>query len=213
MPIFNRLQVEKLPLSLKRKERAMRSFFPKFIKKDGRVHHYLLTAAGVLFLTAVILASAGCYETDFEIISASSAVSVYGLPGTYTKEKGGTMIISAVPLSNDYRFREISKDNKTSTGYLRAVPLQGNIYIVQAKYDDDPVYYLGFYQFRYDSSGAHYKPMEPTVSEKSLDQLAKQYGVIIDWDTLDFVPDLKGSPGNIMAFLRAHANLAFAPAK
>jgi hypothetical protein len=118
-----------------------------------------------------------------------------------------------VPLSNDYRFRDVSKDNKASTGYIRAVLLQGNIYIVQAKYDDDPVYYLGFYQFIYDSSGAHYKPMEPTVEEKRVDQLAKQYGVTIDWDSYDFVPFLNDSGSNIMAFLRAHASLPFAPAK
>jgi hypothetical protein len=55
--------------------------------------------------------------------------------------------------------------------------------------------------------------MEPTASERSLDQLAKQHGVTIDWDTLDFVPYLKGSAGNVMAFLRAHASLPFAPAK
>jgi hypothetical protein len=184
----------------------------KFIK--GRKEHPpILAAAGLLLLAAIILLAAGCYETDVEIIGASSAVSVYGLPGTYTKEKGGTMIISAVPLSNDYRFRDIGKDNKASTGYIRAVPLQGNIYVVQAKYDDDAVYYLGFYQFIYDSSGAHYKPMEPTVAEKTLDQLAKQYGVTVDWDTFDFVPYLKGSPGSILAFLRAHASLPFAPTK
>ena len=190
----------------------MKRVFLKFLK-GKRMPHSILAIAGLVLLTGIILFAAGCYETDVEIISASSAVSVYGLPGTYNKEKGGTMIISAVPLSNDYRFRDVGKDNKASTGYLRAVPLQGNIYIVQAKYDDDPVYYLGFYQFIYDSSGAHYKPMEPTASEKDFDQLAKQYGVTIDWDTFDFVPYLKGSSGNIMAFLRAHASLPFAPTK
>jgi hypothetical protein len=190
----------------------MKKVFFKFTK-DIRVHHSFLSTAGVLLLAAIILLAAGCYETDVEIISASSAVSVYGLPGTYNKEKGGTMIISAVPLSNDYRFRDVGKDNKASTGYIRAVPLQGNIYIVQAKYDDDAVYYLGFYQFIYDSSGAHYKPLEATASEKTLDQLAKQYGVTIDWDTFDFVPYLKGNPSSILAFLRAHSGLAFAPAK
>jgi hypothetical protein len=190
----------------------MINVFLKFFKGHG-VHHSILRATGFVLLAAIILSAAGCYETDFEVIGASSAVSVYGLPGTYNKEAGGTMTISTVPLSNDYRFREVGKNNKASTGYLRAVPLQGTIYIVQAKYDDDPVYYLGFYQFIYDSSGAHYKPMEPTVEEKRLDQLAKQYGVTIDWDTLDFVPYLKGSAGSIMAFLRAHANLPLQPAK
>jgi hypothetical protein len=190
----------------------MGSFFGRWCK-GFRVGGFNLRSVGLVLLAGIILFAAGCYETDVEVISASSAVSVYGLPGTYNKEKGGIMIISAVPLSNDYRFRDVGKDNKASTGYLRAVPLQGNIYIVQAKYDDDPVYYLGFYQFRYDASGAHYKSMEPTASEKSLDQLAQHYGVTIDWDTFDFVPYLKGSPGNIMAFLRAHASLPFAPAK
>jgi len=193
----------------------MISVFLKFFKGHGVhwVQGHSLRCAGLVLLIAVVLAIAGCYETDFEVIDASSAVSVYGLPGTYNKEGGGTMTISTVPLSNDYRFQDVGKDNKASTGYLRAVPLQGNIYLVQARYDDDPVYYLGFYQFIYDSSGAHYKPMEPTVAEKSLDQLAKQYGVTIDWESYDFVPFLNGSGSNIMAFLRAHASLPFSPAK
>lgn len=41
-----------------------------------------------VLLTGIILTAAGCYETDVEIISASSAVSVYGLPGTYNREGG-----------------------------------------------------------------------------------------------------------------------------
>jgi hypothetical protein len=189
----------------------MGSFLERWCK-GFRARGFNLRSVGLVLLAGIMLFVAGCYETEVEVISASAAVSVYGLPGTYNKEKGGTMIISAVPLSNAYRFRDVGKDNKASTGYLRAVPLQGNIYIVQARYDNDPVYYLGFYQFRYDSSGAHYKPMEPTASEQSLDQLAKQYGVTIDWDTLDFVPYLKGSPSSILTFLRAHASLTFAPA-
>jgi hypothetical protein len=164
-----------------------------------------------VLVAAAILTAAGCYETDFEIIDASSAVAVNGVSGTYTKQAGGTMTISAVPHSNDYRFREVSKDNKGSTGYLRMVPLQGDIYIVQVKYDNEPVYYLVFYKFTYDSSGARYWEMYPDVSDEKLNQLAQQHGVAIDWDTSElFIPILNGSRSNIMAFLRAHAGLPFA---
>jgi hypothetical protein len=209
---FNRVWNKALSNKPYIRNKEMGSFFGKRCKGLG-TGGLNLRSAGLVLVAGIVLFAAGCYETEVEVISASSAVSVYGLPGTYNKEKGGTMIISAVPLSNDYRFRDVGKDNKASTGYLRAVPLKGNIYIVQAKYDDDPIYYVGFYQFIYDSSGAHYKPMEPTASEQSLDQLAKQYGVTIDWETLDFVPYLKGSPGSILGFLRAHASLPFAPTK
>lgn len=155
-------------------------------------------------MVAIILGAAGCYETDFEVIDASSAVAVNGAPGTYTFPSGATRTISTVPHSNDYRLREVSKDNKVSTGYIRIVPLQGDIYIVQAKYDDADVYYLAF--FKFDAIGKRFWQMYPDVSDEKLDQLAQQHGVTID---LDFI-HLDGSRNNIMAFLRAHASLPFA---
>ena len=79
---------------------------------QGRgAHKTILYSAGVVLVVAVILTAAGCYETDVEVIDASSAVAVNGVPGTYNVESGGTMTISAVPHSNDYRFRDVSKDN------------------------------------------------------------------------------------------------------
>ena len=176
----------------------------KFLK-GGKAHKAILYSAGIVLMAAVMLATAGCYESDIEVIDASSAVAVYGVTGTYNVESGGTMTISAVPHSNDYRFREVSKDDKISTGYLRMVPLKGDIYIVQAKYDDDEVYYLAFYQFTIDSSGSHYKPMYPDVDDERLYQLAEQHGVTLD---LDFIY-MDGSRSNMMAFLRAHASLPF----
>jgi hypothetical protein len=47
--------------------------------------------------------------------------------------------------------------------------------------------------------------MYPDVSDEKLDQLAQQHGVTLD---LDFI-HLEGSRNDIMAFLRAHANLPF----
>src|SRR4030042_2792786 len=177
--------------------------------KGRETQNLILRSAWLILLAAAILTVAGCYETDVEVINASSAAAVYGLPGTYNKESGGTMTISAVPDSNDYRFRDVSKEGTASTGYIRAVPLRDNLYIVQVKYDNDAIYYLLFYQFTYDSSGAHYRELEAKAEEKRLDQIAQQYSVKIDWDSFDFVPYLSGSSSNILAFLRAHASLSF----
>lgn len=167
-----------------------------------KAHTTILYTAGVVLMAAAILTAAGCYETDFEVIDASSAVAVYGLPGSYTPDAGGSLTISAVPDSNDYRFREVSKDNKVSTGYIRMVPLKGDIYIVQVKYDDEKGYILAFYQF---TSDRHYELLIPDVDDSRLNQLAAQHNVTLD---LDFM-SLDGSRNNIMAFLRAHASLPF----
>jgi hypothetical protein len=172
-------------------------------------HKAICYTAGIVMMAVVMLTAAGCYETYVEVIDASSAVAVTGAPGHYTYDAGGEVLILAVPGSNDYRFREVSKDNDVSTGSIRMVPLQGDIYIVQAKYDDDEVYYLAFYQF---TSDRRFKPMEPTVGEKKLNHLAQQYGVTIDWD-FDIVPYLNGSRSTIMAFLLGHASLPFSSGK
>jgi hypothetical protein len=179
----------------------------KFLKRIMRNSFWY---AGIVLLAVMALTIAGCYESDVEVISASTAVAVYGVPGDYTFDNGGTLTVSAVPLSNDFRFREVSKNNKVSTGYLRLVPLRGDIYIIQAKYDNETVYFIDFYQF--NASTRRFQPLEVSADEKSLNQLAQQYKVKIDWESYDFVPYLTGTSGNILAFLKAHANLPFKPA-
>ena len=171
--------------------------------KDSRAHRTVLYCTVIVLLAAAILTAAGCYETDFEIIDASSAVAVSNAPGVYTFPSGATRTISIVPHSNDYRLREVSKDNKVSTGYIRIVPLRGDIYIVQAKYDDIDVYYLAFIKF--DAIGKQFWQMYPDVSDEKLEQLAQQHGVTLDLDFLS----LEGSRNDIMTFLRAHASLPF----
>jgi hypothetical protein len=179
------------------------------VLKSSEVHKTILHAAGLVLLVVGVIAAAGCYETYVEVIDASSAVAVAGATGNYTYDAGGTLTIWTELNSNDYRFQEVSKDSEVSAGYLRIVPLEGDIYIVQAKYDDEEVYYLAFYQF---TSDRRFKPMEPQVDDKRLDQLAQQYGVTIDRD-FDILPYLNGSRSTIMAFLRAHAGLPFVPAQ
>lgn len=163
----------------------------------------ILKGSYLLIGLLLLLAGAGCYEVNQEIIMATQAVSVYELPGYYTSANYKTTI-TAVPNSNDYRFQETDKKNKTSSGYLRLVPLRDNIYIVQAKYDDESSYYLMFYRFTVDSSGKHYMPLE--ANPEQVTQLAKQYNVTYDEDEMmgDMV---SGSRENIMNFLYAHKNL------
>jgi hypothetical protein len=77
--------------------------------KGGRAHKAILYSAGLVLVAAAILTAAGCYETDFEVIDASSAVAVSNAPGTYTFPSGATRTISVVPDSNDYRLREVTQ--------------------------------------------------------------------------------------------------------
>ena len=161
----------------------------------------------ILLVVAVGLAAAGCYEVDQEVILASSAVSVYGLPGTYTGSSGKTTI-SAVPNSNDYRFQDINKENKVSTGYLRVVPLHDTIYIVQVKYDNEAVYYISFYKFTVDASG-NKDFVQLEAPDDQVTQLAQKHGVGIVWG---FIPMLSGSRTDIMSFLYAHKGLSLSPA-
>ena len=160
----------------------------------------LLVAAGFLFLT-------GCYEVDKEVITAADAVSISGLEGTYTSSTE-TMTISAVPHSHDYRFRSVTEKN-VYRGYLRAMHLRDNIYLVQARYDGDSSYTLCFYRFTIDSKGdKRYRELQVDVSFERLLQLAKTHG--IDLGMNEFAEDtLSGDREKILSFLLAHKAFSF----
>lgn len=157
----------------------------------------------VLFLLALF--SSGCYTLEQEIIGAQDATYVYNLPGSYSdiNYPEQKTIISAVPDSNDYRFKRITKE-KTSTGHLRAIPLRGDIYIVQFKFDDEDVYYIDFYQF---TSDRYYFPFEVSDYD-ALGALAVQYNVTLDFDDVFGENYLSGGRENILAFLKAHSGLS-----
>ena len=166
----------------------------------------------VVLLAVLAIFASGCYEVEQEVIRATEAVSIYGLPGTYTGSgPNEKTTISAVPNSNDYRFQWVTK-NKVSSGYFRAIPLRGNIYIVQVKYDNESVYYLMFYKFTSDASGK--KNFTPLRVDDPVYDLAQQYGVKIDIGEYGDVfggIQLVGSRSDIIAFLRAHRNLSLSP--
>ena len=174
--------------------RATRFVTPASLRRFGRLL-VLVAAAGL---------AGACYEIEHEVILASDAVSVYGLPGTYTSrgESTETTEISAVPNSNDYRFVETGTDS-TSSGYLRAIPLRGDIYAVQIKFDDEAVYYIMFYEFTFDSSGANFVSL---WVDDPVEDLALQHGVTLEFYDVDY---LTGSRQDILNFIRAHADLSF----
>ncbi|RPI74048.1 MAG: hypothetical protein EHM45_19765 [Desulfobacteraceae bacterium] len=172
----------------------------------------VIKSLSLLTLILLLLVNVGCYEVDQEVILASSAMAVYGLPGDYTSADYKTNI-AAVPNSNDYRFREVNKEGKASTGYLRAVLLRDNVYAVQVKYDNETVYYVLFYSFKVHSDGSkNYVPLEPT-DYALVYKMAPQYGVDIDIDEFALTDILKGKRADIMNFLYAHKNVTLKPAK
>lgn len=155
-----------------------------------------------ILLVGLVLLVSGCYETDQEIIMASEAAKVYGLPGTYTSRSATTRIWE-VPGTDDYRFEELDVDG-VSSGYLRAVPLRGNIYLAQAKYDNGAIYLL-FYEFIVSSGGASYHPLEAT---EDVGELARRHNVTMELDEMSGY-FLKGRREDIKAFLLAHRDLDF----
>jgi hypothetical protein len=164
----------------------------------------LSVRASFPFLLLLALFSSGCYTIDQEIIGAQDATYVYNLPGPYSdiNYPDQKTIISAVPDSNDYRFKRITKE-KTSAGYIRAIPLRDDIYIVQFKFDDEDVYYIDFYQF---TSDKYYFPFEVSDYD-ALGALATQYNVTLDFDDVFGENYLSGSRENILNFLKAHSGL------
>ena len=158
-------------------------------------------------LSVAVLFLAGCYEVEKEVITAAEAVSIHGVEGTYNTSDG-TTTISAVPHSRDYRFRSISKKGRASAGYLRAIPLRGNIYLVQIKYDDEPIYCLVFYRFTVDSRGGKkYTQLEADVSDERLIQVASSHGAKLFADELGLY--LEGDRKKMLSFLLAHKAFRF----
>jgi len=145
------------------------------------------------------LFSAGCYETQNEIITASQALRIEGFPKSYS---GYT--ISAATGSNDYRYLKPAENNyPVESGCLRLVPLKDNIYIAQIKDDD---YWSYMVMFMRVSEGAKGKELKMIFPRTSIDPL--RYGVRLKIHNL-FNVALSGSSQNIMDFLKAHVNADF----
>lgn len=160
--------------------------------------------ARLLLAFAIGVLLAGCYETDQEIITIDRAVQIPGLPGEFDDGDGGSKTISPVPFANEYRFAQTSSEGETSYGTLRAIPIVGDIYLVQAQYDGEATYILVFYEFT-THAGRKLKELEP---DEPVEHLAAQYGVTIELDEWG-VGFLYGSRSDILAFLLAHRGIRF----
>lgn len=150
--------------------------------------------AGVLLL----FMCSGCYKTDQEIFSASEAVTIPGLHGDYSTDTS-TGIIYATSDSKAYRFRDGDGE-----GSFRCIPFYNDIYIVQAKYDNDSSYFLLFERITKDGNGYHLKELTCYPNESG--SLAEKHHVSI----VDSVNGtLSGTRENIRNFLYAHKNLGW----
>jgi len=163
----------------------------------------------------IVLATvfSACYVTDREIIVASDAVAVDGLAGKF-HDKGTELTVTAVPYSNDFRFQSVDKKGNSSTGYLRAVPLRDRIYLVQAKYDDQPEYYLVFYEFIRSSQRVEFERLDANASDEELVNLAQQHGVKLIFDEFSFEFGIEidsGTREGIVSFLKSHRFFEFVP--
>lgn len=169
---------------------------------------FVLRAGCLLLLAAAAVMVTGCYEVEQEVIRSSDAVRINGLPGTFSSSDS-KMTISAVPGSNDYRFRRTFSDGSVESGYIRAIPLRDNIYIVQIKLDDESKYVIEFFQ--YNRKRINQILIENSYSD--FERLAKQYNITFKSGELDSLGQmiLDGSRSNILAFLRAHSRFRMRP--
>ena len=150
----------------------------------------------VIFLSLFIT---GCYDVKNEVISASEAVRIDTLPKTYW-----TYTITTVANSNDYRFSSpAEKDTPAESGYLRALPLKDDIYIVQIKSDNYPNYIIMFFKLANGAGGKEIRMAFPVASIEP-----SQYGVSTQMNNFYGIT-LVGSRKNIMAFLKAYAKVNF----
>jgi len=157
----------------------------------------LKRACSVVIVLLLFMCS-GCYTTDQEIFSASEAVAIPGLPGDYSTDNR-TCIIYATSDSKAYRFRDGNGE-----GFFRCIPFYNDIYIVQAKYDDESSYRLLFERITKDGSGYHLEELPCYPSESG--SLAEKHHVSI----VDVVNGtLSGPRANIRNFLYAHKNLGW----
>ena len=158
----------------------------------------------------LLLGVAGCYETAGEIFDAKSAVAIPGLEGRYVY--GDTAYTVSRPASgNGYGFVETAASPPES-GTFRAIPVGGDVYLVQMHRDKwAPNVFLQLV-FRIARSGDKIRELQQlSVSDKIVREQAERNGVVLpkEGEQNDSKTgggaSLKGSREGIAAFLRAVA--------
>ena len=167
----------------------------------GRVGAVCRAAMRAGAIVAVLLLAA-CYDSDTEVIPASLAET---LPFRGTRVEwmaGGHTQFAPVPFSKDFRFEE-HRTEKVKTGTLRGLRVKGDIFAIQARYDDEAGYYLVFYRI----TATAVNSMEVTATEAQKKQLAARFRVGIEDSGLS--TSLAGTPEAMLGFIRAHSQFSF----
>lgn len=146
-------------------------------------------AAATLFLLA------GCYDIGAPVIDLRDAHALPWMVGEWEFPHGREVVVFQGNHPNEYRYRDVTAQ-RVSTGTFRAVPLGGEIYLVQTIGEDGDVAAL-FFRRHPDGSIGELKV------NKAVFDLAKRFGVALD-DLDDGVLILDGSAAAVRAFLLAH---------
>ena len=149
---------------------------------------------------ALLLLSA-CYDIGAPVIDLRDAQAIPWVVGEWVFPGDRQIFVFAGAYPNEYRYRDVT-GNIVSTGTFRAVPLGGELYLVQAVDDRDGGVAALYYRRRPDGTIAELK-----VNDAVFD-LAKRFGVTLD----DLEEDglvLDGPPAKVRAFLLAHTPAHF----
>lgn len=158
----------------------------------------------VLVLLA-LLTLAGCYEVREEVIPATlGEVIPYAADQVGFADGGGGVIFSRSPVNNDYRFRDVADNGLERVGSFRALRIKGNIYAIQARYDDESHYQILFYAI----NAAELKVLD-VAAGTDLHAFAERFGVA--YHQGQFANAFSGDPAKILAMLRAFREIDFKP--
>ncbi len=156
----------------------------------------------VLMALLVVLTLSGCYEVKQEVIPAT-----LGEPIPYTCdqvdfESGGKIIFSQPSSNHDYHFRDVSYAGNERRGTFRALRIKDDIYVVQARYDDESQYQILFYAI----NAEHFQVVD-VGKDTDFKTFASLFGVEYHGDEL--AKGFSGDPKKILAMLRALRGVEF----
>lgn len=140
----------------------------------------------------VLLLVAACYELEREAIPVSAGEIIPG------QKDSGVVLgrsgrVTRSGQGNDYRFTE-TFGGRSRQGTFRAVRVQGDLWLVQARYDGDAFYNASFWRL----GAGQPQRLEP---RGDIVALATRHGVTREFDAV------RGGPMDIANFLKAHAGL------
>jgi hypothetical protein len=156
----------------------------------------------MVMLAAALVALTGCYEVEREIIPGNLGEVIPYRNNPIPWAEGGQTWLSPSGAGNDYRFED-RRDGEDKTGTLRAMRVVRDIFAVQLRYDDENSYYVLFYR----ATAAQVRQVE-VASEAEMKALARRFRVTVDDDGFGST-SLSGTPADLLAFIRGHAQLAF----